>query len=204
MTRATALLLLAIAVFVPPAAVGADEATVAFVNGRAAYEGGDYEAAVSAWERAAGLGHAEAAFRLGAMHEAGKGVPEDLETALEWYRQAAARGSQKAMFNLGHLHAKGDGVERDEAVAADWYRRAAQLGNAHAQYTLGLMYSQGRGVERDLVHAYAWLTVAIHNLDPTMFRDNANDARREIAGRMSDEQQAEAERLLDQWASARD
>ena len=181
----------------------AESATAAFATGQAAYERGDYTAALSAWRRAAEQSHAEAEFRLGALYENGRGVAKDLEQARSWYARAAEHGSQKAQFNLGHMYATGTGVARDEAEAARWYRRAAELGNAHAQYTLGLMYSQGRGVERDLVRSYAWLTVAIHNFDPNMFRDNANRARREIEQRMNETERAEAERLLEEWASAR-
>lgn len=196
-----ALALVASLALAPGALAGS--ATAAYSEGRAAYENGDYEAAVAAWERAAGLDHAAAEFRLGAMYEAGKGVDKDLERALAWYRRAAGHGSQKAQFNLGRMYASGTGVEQDEAEAAKWYRRAAERGNAQAQYTLGLMYADGSGVERDLVHSYAWLTVAIHNLDPNMFRDNANDARASVEGRMSEAQRAQAKRLLDRWAAAR-
>ncbi|MDZ7748306.1 MAG: hypothetical protein U5K43_05275 [Halofilum sp. (in: g-proteobacteria)] len=65
------------------------------------------------------------------------------------------------------------------------------------------MYSRGNGVERDLVRAYAWLTVAIYNLDPNMFRDNATEARDTVSARMSAEERARAEALLDEWAAAR-
>lgn len=188
-------------VLAPPAA--ADSATAAYAAGQAAFDQGDYDEAVAAWERAAELGHAAAEFRLGALYEEGQGVEQDLGRAVEWYRRAARHGSQKAQFNLGHMYANGTGVEKDEAEAARWYGRAAERGNAHAQYTLGLMYSRGSGVERDLVHAYAWLTVAIYNLDPNMFRDNANEARDTVAARMSEEQKARAQELLDEWAAAR-
>ena len=202
MRRATPLLLLAL-LLAAPAAV-ADEATRAFSRGQEAYEQADYAAALEHWERAAAMEHAEAEFRIGAMYEEGKGVAPDTARAVEWYRRAAGHGSEEAQFNLGHMYASGTGVEKDEARAAHWYAKAAERGNAYAQYTLGLMYAHGRGVERDRATAYAWLTVAIHNFNPNMFRDNANEVRGRLEQEMDAAERDRAQRLLDEWAAARD
>jgi len=187
-----------------PLAAAADAATQAFAAGREAYGDGDFKAAAEQWQRAASMDHAEAEFRLGALYEEGKGVPQDMSRAADWYRRAAEHGSEQAQFNLAHMYAKGQGVEKSEAKAAQWYRRSAERGNPHAQYALGLIYYRGVGVERDLVEAYAWLTVAIHNFDPNMFRDNANEVRNAIDERMTDAQRQAAEQRLDEWAAARD
>lgn len=181
----------------------ADSATDAYAAAQAAYDAGDYAAAVEHWRRAADLGHAAAEFRLGAMYEEGKGVEQDASKALEWYHRAAGHGSERAQFNLAHMYATGKGVDKDEAAAAMWYRRSAERGNAHAQYALGLIHYRGEAVERDLVEAWAWLTVAVHNFDPNRFRDEANEVRRAIEEEMTAEQREAAERLLDEWASAR-
>lgn len=182
----------------------ADEATQIFAKGRDAYEQGDYALAIEHWERAAALSHAEAEFRLGAMHDEGTGVEADPARAVEWYRRAAEHGSQRAQFNLGHMYASGRGVEKDEVQAAHWYERAAERGNAYAQYTLGLMYSHGRGVPQDRAAAYAWLTVAIHNFNPNMFRDNANAARAKLEENMDSAERQRAQEILDGWRATRD
>lgn len=182
----------------------ADRATALFADGRDAYERGDYAAAVEHWERAAAMSHAEAEFRLGAMHEEGTGVDRDLDRAVEWYRRAAKHGSQQAQFNLAHMYASGTGVERDESRAAHWYKRAAERGNAYAQYTLGLMYSRGQGVDRDRATGWAWLTVAIHNFNPNMFRDNANEVRARVETEMSDAERQRAREILDEWKATRE
>lgn len=201
MSRASPLLLAATLLL--SAAARADSATNAYAAGRDAYDAGDYTAAVEHWRRAADMGHAAAEFRLGAMYEEGKGVAQDMGRAVEWYRRAAEHGSERAQFNLAHMYATGKGVEQDEAMAAEWYRRSAERGNAHAQYALGLIHYRGEAVERDLVRAWAWLTVAVHNFDPNRFRDEANEVRRAIEAEMTAEQRQAAERLLDEWASAR-
>jgi len=194
--------LLTFALFAP--AAHADEATRVFAEGRDAYEQGHYDQAIGHWKRAAAMNHAEAEFRLGAMYEEGRGVDADPAKALEWYRRAAEHGSEQAQFNLGHMYASGQGVEKDEARAAHWYGRAAERGNAYAQYTLGLAYLHGRGVERDLPQAYAWLTVAIHNFNPNMFRDNANEERAKIEEAMTDAERRRAQEILGQWEAERD
>lgn len=201
MSRASPLLL--VVTLLLSSAIRADAATEAYAAAQAAYDAGDYTTAVEHWRRAADMGHAAAEFRLGAMYEEGKGVEQDHGEALEWYRRAAEHGSERAQFNLAHMYANGKGVARDEAEAAKWYRRSAERGNAHAQHALGLIHYRGKAVERDLVRAWAWLTVAVHNFDPNKFRDDANEVRRAIEEEMTAEQQAAAERLLEEWASAR-
>lgn len=201
MARTPALLLAALLLLSPGSR--ADSATEAYARARAAYDAGDYAGAVEHWRRAADMGHAAAAFRLGAMHEEGTGVDQDIEQALEWYRRAAEHGSERAQFNLAHMYANGKGVARDEAEAAKWYRRSAERGNPHAQYALGLIQYRGEAVERDLVEAWAWLTVAVHNFGPGRFRDDAAEVRRRLGEEMTAGQREAAQRLLDEWAAAR-
>lgn len=181
----------------------ADSATEAYARARAAYDAGDYAGAVEHWRRAAEMGHAAAAFRLGEMHEEGRGVAQEDARAAEWYRRAAERGSERAQFNLAHMYANGKGVSRDQDEAAKWYRRSAERGNPHAQYALGLIQYRGEAVERDLVEAWAWLTVAVHNFGPGRFRDEAGEVRGAIEEEMSAAQREAAQRLLDEWAAAR-
>jgi len=182
----------------------ADSATEAFSQGRDAYDRGDYAAALRAWRQAARLDNAEAEFRIGAMYEEGKGVDEDPKRAFDWYKRAAEHGSEHAQFNLAHMYASGTGVEQNETEAAKWYRQSAERGNAHAQYALGLIYYRGKAVKRDLVTAYAWLTVAAHNFEPNMFRDNANKVLHAIEQEMTPAQREAAQQRLDEWAAARD
>ena len=59
-----------------------------FGKGLAAARAGDFAAAISEWRPLADDGHAEAQFNLGALYEAGLGVPEDLAEAAGWYALA--------------------------------------------------------------------------------------------------------------------
>src|SRR5215468_4768647 len=73
----------------------------AFDDGKAAYEKGDYETALSLWRPLAEQGNAEAQRNLGWMYETGKGVARDEALATRWYRKAAEQDDAKAQYRLG-------------------------------------------------------------------------------------------------------
>ncbi len=72
-----------------------------FDAGLAAYERGDYAAALKEWKPLAEQGYAAAQFNLGAMYDNGQGVPQDDAQAVQWYRLAAEQGMAEAQNNLG-------------------------------------------------------------------------------------------------------
>ena len=118
----------------------------------------------------------------------------DYAAALREFRSLAAQNDADAQFNLGLKHAKGLGVARDYAEALRWFRMAAEQVHAKAQYNLGLMYWQGQGVPRNFVQAHMWWTLSASQgtAFATQFRDN-------VAGKMTPEQIAEAQRLAREW-----
>jgi hypothetical protein len=134
-----------------------------FEKGLAAARAGDFAAAVSEWRPLAEDGHIEAQFNLGAVYEAGQGVPEDPAEAAGWYALAAGQGHARAQYNLGVMYADGRGVPRDDARAATWMRKAAEQDHAKAQYNLGVLYRAGRGVPKDSVQARIWFDRAAAN-----------------------------------------
>ena len=83
MNRALLAILLSLAI-AGPATAGQ------FEDGFAAYERGDYAAAVALFRPLAEQGVAEAQFNLGWLYELGwGGVPKDYAEAARWYRLAA-------------------------------------------------------------------------------------------------------------------
>ena len=80
-------------------------------------------------------------------------------------------------------------------VSADHAALAATNG-AEVFFRLGLMHASGRTVPQDLVAAHKWLNIAA-------MKGNAEAARlrREIAGEMSEDQIAEAQRQARGWFS---
>ena len=122
----------------------------------AAYERGDYVAALELLTSLAQAGDAEAQLRLGRMLYAGKGVEQDFVTAASWLQKAAEAGLGEAQNGLGRLYYGGEGVPQDFAEAARWYRSAAALGLAAAMDNLASLYLRGEGVPQDFAQATRW------------------------------------------------
>ena len=79
-------------------------------------------------KKAAQLGHAEAQYTLGGMHDVGFGVETDYREAVKWYMKAAQLGHTHAQYDLGAMYAKGLGVETDYVTAHKWWNIAAAQG----------------------------------------------------------------------------
>lgn len=168
-------------------------------DGLAAYDRGDYTAALSAWLPLAERGDRDAQFNLGAMYQAGHGVRRDYPEAAKWYRRSAERGNATAQFRLGEMYQQGLGVSQDEDEAFAWYLRAAERGHSFAQYNLGVMSQRGQGTPQDFVQAYKWLDLAAVRAEPGRARANAERARDRLARRMTAAQVKEAKRLAQEW-----
>ena len=131
-----------------------------FDEGFAAYEGGDYDAALEEWQPLADEGDAKAQYFLGNMHFNGRGVPPDLAEAARLYRLAAQQEHVEARRNLGLMYRNGWGVPPDHTEAARWMRLAAEQGDPDAQYDLGFMILHGQGVSRNREEARRWYRLA--------------------------------------------
>lgn len=101
-----------------------------------------------------------AQWRIGMLHEYGKGVEKNEKVAFEWYEKAAAQGLAEAQCSLGNTYENGLGVEKDLKKAFELYRQSAEKGLASAQNTLGTCYAKGLGVTRDLEEAFKWFQEA--------------------------------------------
>ena len=89
-----------------------------------------------------------------------------------------------------------DGGRPAEAVS-EW-RAAANQGDARAMLALGEAYVQGLGVPQDFVEAHMWLNLAAARGDP-----QAAAARDALAGDMTAEQRAEAQKRAREWVGSR-
>ena len=92
---------------------------------KAAYERGDYAAAVRGLRPLAAEGDARARFSLGLMYVFGQGVAEDFAEAAKWFRRAAEQSHASAQFNLGVMYAYGRGVPQDYVRAHMWFNLGA-------------------------------------------------------------------------------
>ena len=96
-----------------------------FAAGRAAYEKGDYAAALGEWQPDAEEGDVDAQLGLGELYLQGQGVAQDFRIAAEWMTKAAEAGEPKAQAMLGGLYATGLGVPQDFATSYFWMIAAA-------------------------------------------------------------------------------
>jgi TPR repeat protein len=127
-----------------------------FQAGLAAYDRGDYSAALSEWRPIAESGDANAQFNLGMLYARGQGVPQDYQKAVEWYQKAGEQGVAAAQYNLGLIYANGQGVPRNAEEAARWFQKAAEQGVTAAESDLGSIYYEGEGAFKNYAEAEKW------------------------------------------------
>lgn len=115
--------------------------------------------------------------------------------AREQFEVLARSGNADAEELIGVMYALGLGVARDDERAFDWYLRASLKGHPGAQSGLGWYYEVGRGIPTpDLVRAYVWYALSAIGGDV-----DAPDSLEELSPRMSGEQRARAQVLVDDY-----
>lgn len=186
----------------------------------------DYVEASRLYRLAAEQGNGDAQAALGAMLEKGRGLPQNYVEAAKWYRLSAEQGHAGAQMLLGGLYLLGHGVPqnyseaakwlrppaehgnvnaqdilanlyykvKDYSQALKWYRLAAEQGDRGAQHNLGALYYDGKGVPQNYVAAYMWFSLAAAQGD-----QDAPRIRNEVAGLMTPEQLAEAQKRASEW-----
>jgi TPR repeat protein/beta-lactamase regulating signal transducer with metallopeptidase domain len=142
--------------------------------------------------------------KLGLMYEAGDGVPRDDAQALTWLRSAADNGMPLAEARLGIKFASGDGVKQDGQMAVWLLDKAAGKGVSSAEIALGRVYAKGLdtppgSVRADLALAYKWFNLAARYPASIEDRDVARKESAAVTARMSPQEIAEGERLIQAW-----
>ena len=124
------------------------------------------------------------------LMEAGK-----FEEARELFEIYARSGNAEAEELIGVMYALGLGVERDDVRAFDWYLRSSLKGHPGAQSGLGWYYELGRGIpEPDYVRAYLWYASSAIGGDV-----DAPDSLEELSPKLTAEQRAQAEIMIDDY-----
>ena len=122
--------LLRTAAFLLCTAVSAPLMAQDFDKGFAAYDAGDYDAALQEWRSLAEQSYAAAQNNVGVMYDNGEGVLQDYAEAVKWYRLAAEQGYAAAHNNVGLMYANGRGVVQDAVLAHMWLNIAGANGHA--------------------------------------------------------------------------
>jgi len=119
----------------------------------------------------------------------------DFVEAREMFEVLARSGNADAEELIGVMYALGLGVARDDERAFEWYLRASMKGHPGAQSGIGWYYELGRGMPApDLVRAYLWYALSAIGGDV-----DAPDSLEELVPRMSAEERARAQVLVDDY-----
>jgi TPR repeat protein len=103
---------------------------------------GKHKEAYEQWLPLGKLGDMLIQFKLGVMHDQGKGVPQDHEEAVKWYYLSAEQGLANAQYNLGSMYANGDGVAKNEILSYLWWNIAGSNGHKKAKINKALLKKQ--------------------------------------------------------------
>lgn len=123
--------------------------------GVAAWQRGDYAAALAIWRPLAAAGDADAQFNIGQAYRLGRGVAQDEKAAMAWYERAARQGLTQAEANYGLLL-----LQSDRVGAMPWLAKAADKGDPRAQYVVATALFNGDPPPADPVRAYALMSRA--------------------------------------------
>jgi hypothetical protein len=167
----------------------------------AAYQKGDYRTALRIAQPLAEAGNARAQTLMAQLYYRGRGVNQDDHQAAKWFRAAAKQGDASAQFYLGVMSTEGRGVPQDYTQATKWYRMAAEQGDAQAQYNLGLAYARGEGITQSNVDAHMWFNLAAARFPASDTRNRAAAVKNRdtVAGEMTSEQLAQAQKMAHDW-----
>jgi hypothetical protein len=125
--------------------------------GIAAYQGGDFVAALREFQEAAKHDDIRALNFLGIMHAEGLGTLRDEYQAADMFYKAAVLGYPEAMVNLARMYAAGRGGLQDKKAAVLLYRAAAKAGFQPAIIRMAEIYENGEfGEAPDAVLAREW------------------------------------------------
>jgi len=146
-TRVTALIL----------ALLCNDANADVEAGVAAYQRGDFAAALAEFSDAARQNDPLALNVLGIMYAEGRAIERNDKLAVDLFFKAQALGSLEAGANLGRMYAAGRGVPQSNGEALKHFREAALGGYVPAMRKLAEIYEKGElGVAPDPALALEW------------------------------------------------
>ncbi len=96
-----------------------------FAKGTAAYDAGNYQAALTYWEPLAAQDDVAAMRNIGHIYRRGLGVARDPQKAASFYRRAAKLGFASAQYNMAVMHLRGNGLPLDRPRGTKWMAKAA-------------------------------------------------------------------------------
>ncbi len=194
--------------------------------------GGNVDAAIVWYKKAADQGDASAQIALGDIFAEEKFGHVDYPQAINWYKKAANQGRAAGQFGLGARYLLGQGVPQNLEEARRWLTPAANQGHPYAQFLLATMFEAGQGGPVDVTAAAKYYELAAnYGLPKAQYRlglllasDRSNEANllpaykwlvlaqdsvkesattaQEIRKLLTPAQLAQAEHEIDKWRTA--
>ncbi|MDM1292561.1 tetratricopeptide repeat protein [Acinetobacter indicus] len=114
-----------------------------------------YKDALSYFEKAASMNHADSINMLGIYHQEGIVFEQDYKKALEYFSKAIDidADNASALFNIGQAYYYGEGVGQDYNEAFAWYVKSANQDYSLAKIQLAEMYFSGQAVPKNVKKA---------------------------------------------------
>jgi TPR repeat protein len=129
----------------------------------------------------------------------------EFEKSMSILMPLAEAGVAQAQFTVGIMYWNAQGVPESAPEAVKWFLLAADQGLADAYYSLGQQYSLGGGgIDRNREEAYFWLVLAVEGYEEEgrSALDSARQMRDLVAGRLTPEQMAAADKRVAEWKAA--
>lgn len=122
----------------------------------------DLETSYTLFQKAADLGHAEASFHLGSIHEFGDyGAEVNIPLAKKYCLRAAELGHKSGAFNLGNLLCVHPECDEDITQGRTWLEKADALGHPRAKLQLAVLSLTGQLGTKDPIKAAGLLRQAL-------------------------------------------
>ena len=137
-----------------------------FRAGLSAYNGGDYQKAISIWLPLAQHEEARAQAGLAFIYHRGFGVSVDDKLAAYWSRKAAAHGQPEGQLLLGTLYFYGQGVAQSYVEAFAWCDLAQDNGSSDAEACRDSSL-QSLGSSKELQAAFQLSSKLHHRFSPS-------------------------------------
>ncbi|MBW0476710.1 hypothetical protein O181_016425 [Austropuccinia psidii MF-1] len=140
----------------------------------------DFDYAIELLARAAELGYAPSAYKLGECYEYGRlGCPQDSALSIHYYNIAAQQNHKEACFALTAWYLVGSAgvLPQSDREAFLWAQKAAESGLAKAEYAVGYFTEVGIGTTRNEKEALYWFKKAAEHGDK-----RAKDRLKKVSG----------------------
>ena len=132
----------------------------AYADARAAYDKGDFPAAVAGYKALAEAGDPRAETALAMMYFRGEGLKPNLHLVESLLQSAAGRGHGPAALTLARFHLSGGLGLADPEKAQELFETALAKGEVGAAHFLSLMHYRGVAGRRDLEQSAKYARLA--------------------------------------------